>query len=405
MTEVTNFINTLTDKTPQNIRTQIYKRGIVSSYHPTDGRMVFSAPKSQRFNDSDSLGRECNGLVFDTRNMKPLVIPQQLHRTNINVSIVNGYISQNMYDILYTCDGTVINLYWLESENMWCISTARSYDLTNVKWGALSYKDVLSNILGTNNDKFYELLNKSYSYTFGIKYDETHPFRGCGNIPINTIWFIQSTNLDNKDVSYEFSNTIGIQNQQKIDYPIDDIKTIFSNLSKALDNYVLYKHQPLYGYILRSKQPDVTKQYSNILLESSLMQKIRQLQYHKSFNIMSKKMNYNRNTYILISSYLDINKHMLFIKLFPQFLPAFNKLNDITANLVRSVISYAKNNNNSSFTTEVESMQLYIKTIYNTFSSYHGIVFNNTNVSKMITSFLRSATWVDMYYTLYTMDN
>ena len=73
--EIQKFINDLADKTPGNIRSQIYKRGILSSYEPKDGRMVFYASKNQRFSEADSLKLECNGLVYDNKNNRPLVIP------------------------------------------------------------------------------------------------------------------------------------------------------------------------------------------------------------------------------------------------------------------------------------------------------------------------------------------
>lgn len=402
--EVQQFINSLKDKSPHNIRSQIYKRGVLASYDSNDGRMVFYTSKNQRFTYADKLKLECNGLVYDTQNMKPLVIPPLTHRSNINTHIVNMHLSNGMYDILYADDGTVINLYWWEPDQSWHISTARSYDLTNRKWVSLTYKEVLQHILKDKTDEFYNLLDKEKSYTFGIKHEDSHPFWEGKEDPINKIWFIQSTNIETNEPCYEFLNDLGIPTQEHLEEKVGNVRDLFANLNKALDEFIVSKKRPLYGYILRSKDPQVTGAHGNILLESTLMQKIRQLYYHSSLNITSQEMSYDRNTFILVYSYLDANRHILFNKLFPQYKPSFKKLDEITSTLVRRIIAYSKNKKNEGYTTFSNKVQLYIKVIYDAFNSQFTVKPNDRNMVKLITTYLLTEKWVNMYYNLFTME-
>jgi hypothetical protein len=439
MMQIQKFINNLTDKNPANIRSQIYKRGILSSYDPDDGRMVFYSSKNQRFSEADNLKLECNGLVFDTQNNKPLVIPPILYRSNIDNNEVNHYLKNNLYDILKVEDGTVINLYWwdgrkdFESHSLqfdqlsigWRISTARSYDITDKAWGSITYKKVIKSILGVNEDKFYNSLDKSYCYTFGIKTGDSHPFWEGTNKPINKIWFIQSvckdfvpktvlslqtTDLENQIenlkikeeeniVNFDFPNDLGIPNQTVSEINTQNIKDLFYDLNNGLDNFI-HKGIINYGYIFRSKNPSKTGGHSNILLESSLLQKIRQLYYHSNLNEIAQEMKYDRNVYILIHAYLDINKHGLFTKLFPQYLQSFTSLDEITINLVKNIIAYS---NIKKLSIPTNKMSMYTKIIYESFTSQHSIKVNEKNFVKLITSYLLTHQWINIYYTLFTI--
>jgi hypothetical protein len=397
------FISELKNQDPATVRSSIYKRGILASYDPVDGRMVFYTSKNQRFGESDSLKLECNGLVFDTQNMRPLVIPPLAYRSNIDMNIVNVHLSNNLYDVIYVNDGTVINLYWWR--NSWHISTTRSYDITNKKWGTLTYKEVLSNILGDTEEKFYNALDTTKSYTFGFKHADLHPFKENLVDPINTIWFIQSVSTDTLKVEYTCDklSDFGIYIQTYIQSQLSNVSHLFTDLNQAIDDFI-YNHQPgdkpLYGFILRSKDPSKTGSHSNILLESTLLQKIRHLYYHSSLNTAAQEMRYDRNTYILIYSYLDTNRHILFRKLFPQFIEQFNKLDVITTNIVKNIIEYGKNKKDGT-NGSVNKMQLYVKTIYEAFNNQFSFKQNDR---QLLTTYLLTDKWLDVYYNLYTLN-
>lgn len=402
---VKKFINKLGNKDPAIIRSSIYERGILSTYDPTGTRMVFYTSKNQRFNESDDLNLECNGLVMDIKNMKSLVIPPLTYRSNIVPSVVNGFLENNLYDVSYVNDGTTFNLYWWDDS--WCISTTRSYDLTDKKWGNLSYRQLIKNTLGDREEKFYNSLDVNKSYTFGLRHSDLHPFKEGLNTYDNKIWFIQSVSLDDQNIiSYDCDNFIefGIKKQETIKYPINNVKTLFKQLNDALNNYLYKKSDPLYGFILRSRDIDKTGSHSNILLESTLLKKIRQLYYHSSFNIISQDRGYDRNTFILIHAYLDINRCMYFKQLFPQFNHLIDNLNNITTALVNNIIEYSINKDKINLINESDQMKLYVKILYTSFISLYPINRNNNNIYKLITSYLLTDRHIDIYYNLFILN-
>lgn len=403
--ETFKFIDGLKDRSPNNIRSILYQKGILSSYHPEDGRMVFYSSKNQRFSELSNsenltLWSECNGLVFDTKNNNVLATPSESFRSAIDLTTINNNLSKNLYDLFLVEDGTVVNLYYWEPLKSWRMSTARSYDITDTKWGALTYREIIGELLAINNtteDQFYDSLDKNTSYTFGFKHACMHPFRAGLSSSINKLWFIQS--VSDNIVSYDFANTHQIPSQIKYEFPKDVPQTaqyLLNKLNCGLDNF-LKSGDVLYGYILRTKNKSETGSHGNILLESSLLQKIRQLYYHSNLNNISKTMNYNRDLYTIVFSYLSINTHTMFIKLFPQYNPVYNKLDAITSKLVNQVITYANKGPNP---TRIEPETGVVKFIFESINNQYRITPNDRRNVKLISSFLLSVNYIDIYYTL-----
>jgi hypothetical protein len=404
--ETLKFIESLKDQSPDNIRTTFYKKGILSSYHPEDGRMVFYLSKNQRFNEEPKttnldLWRECNGLVIDTKNLNILTTPPESVRSNVDATTVNTNMSKDLYDIYLVDDGTLISMYYWKPLKSWRISTARSYDNTDSKWGSSTYSEIFRNLLAINNtteQKFYDSLDKQSSYTFGFKHSSMHPFQEGSWSYINKLWFIQSAK--NGVISNEFANDVlKIPNQTKYEFPEgvqQTTKYLFSKLNHSLDEFVNAR-TVLYGFILRTKNNKETGDHSNILLESSLLQKIRQLYYHSRFNEVAKEMKYDRDLYIVTYSYLNINSHSIFINLFPQYIPLYKKLDSITATLVNQVMTYA--NNPLSYNVK-SPMYKTVRFIYESISNQCQIIPKDRRNVKLISSFLLSCNFTDLYYSL-----
>ena len=64
-----------------------------------------------------------------------------------NPNHCNNYGGNNLYDIYKVYDGTLINLYWWETENSWKISTTKGYDVTELKWSEITYENAFHSIL------------------------------------------------------------------------------------------------------------------------------------------------------------------------------------------------------------------------------------------------------------------
>ena len=192
--ETLKFIETLENKTLSSIRSGLYKKGILSNYN-ADGRIVLYLSKTQRFNKNSRcdqlLFNECNGLIIDANNLKILALPPQSFRSNVDTEKITKYLNKDLYDVFLIEDGTTINLYYWSPSNSWRISTARSYDCNNTKWGDITYSEIISELLLINNittDEFYNSLDKNTSYTFGFKHASMHPFREGAFDPINKLW-------------------------------------------------------------------------------------------------------------------------------------------------------------------------------------------------------------------------
>jgi hypothetical protein len=402
--EITKFLDTnfpdVTTRNSGSIREAIYKYGIMA-YEENESdsdRMIFYGPKIQRMVDSRPLQLECNGLILNTKTWKPVVIPPVLFRNNVNTNVVNLYLAKGLYDMMPVNDGTVITFYYWEPLSQWRIATSRGYDMTECKWGSKTYLEIWNEICNiykyNSTDEFFETLDKTRSHTFGFKHVDMHPFREKLKTNICKAWFIQSASLINfDDVVYEHAELI--PNQVLFQAP-DNTRPIYASLASALQQFLDY-NKISFGYILRSRNPNKTGCHTHIVFESSLMQNIRKMYYHNDFHRNAAALKYDRDTYITIYSYLDTNRHFIFSRLFPQYSDAFDRLNDITANIIKNIIEYAKN----PIASKDNKEQKKIMTIYHTLSRDFTINPNDKHIIKILMSYLLDTRWVNVYYDLY----
>ena len=114
---------------------------------------------------------------------------------------------------------------------------------------------------------------------------------------------------------------------------------------KALRNYLRMQEQPIhYGYIFRGSFEELGEN-SNILIESSLMKKIRQLVYnlpHKDELIFN---NENIIDYITLRAYLNYSNSKVFIDLFPQYSRYYEKYKNFINELVNRILQCYRNKN------------------------------------------------------------
>lgn len=426
--ETVKFINSLENKTPESIRSSMYKKYILTNHNKNDDRMVLYSSKNTRFNntldkdENHSIWSECNGLILDMKNMKPLVTPTESFRTNICVDVVNNFLHDDLYKLYIVEDGTIINLYFWPPLNSWRISTNRCYDVTYSIWGSMTYYEVLYDLLlkvyNTTYDDFQNMLDKNTSYTFGFKHESMHPFKEKKSNNINKLWFIQSCN--NGIISDEFENKFNIPSQTKFEFPENTLKStkyLFNKLDSSYNDFI-NNGKILYGYILKSKNPSETGTHSNILLESSLLQKIRKLYYHSSFNKNSSIKNYNREIYTIIHAYLDINNRDIFIKLFPQYSHQYDKLGMITTLLIKNINNMINRPNNmpeiiseyiitnnktkSNFTLNKDILKNIVLFIHNAMTSVYKFNPRDRRNSMFISTYILNNNFIDIYYSLFS---
>lgn len=301
-------------------------------------RIVFNSNR----NTSDfenPVSFECNGLIVEyneiTNKYTPLVIPvESINKNVVKREIIRNY-NNNLYDVYPAYDGTMINLYYYNKS--WRISTTKSYDATNLKFvDNKTYKEIFDNITTRLYPSFaYKKLNKNKCYTLCMKYNKFHQFieNYTNNQVSDIIRFIQSVDLTETTFKPDEGDNIGFPITGKI-----LIKSIDELYSIANNEYARYKHSknnPNFGYILRTKSFRKTRDYSNVIIESNLLQIIRQLLYNHSFmNGLSFRNVYddesieiNKNYYdvpklVILKAFLTKKRHMV-LALLPQYINTF----------------------------------------------------------------------------------
>ena len=357
------------------LRKDLFKKKIKMSYEPlkdnmTKRRVILSSHKSlKKSNSLNELQKECNGLILETdgNKWKILVFPLG---TSISETLstykISQFIQKNLYDIYYIQDGTIINLYYYDND--WVISTSRGYDMNNCYYNDNSYREMIDEILEKyelNWDLFTSKLNVNKSYTFGFRHHNIHWFNEGKDSSTLKLWFIQSASvnifnnknnetenknnetsrraqINKKTLSYKWTlNNIKIDIQQKIDFDVYNTHGLFKHLKPAYQNFI-NTGKVMYGFLLISKNPNITKSNSTLLFESSLMIYIRKLIYDGNYIITAQKKNYNKNSLILLNSYLDTERYTIFIQLFPQFLDTFEKFNETIEILSKNILKLDK---------------------------------------------------------------
>jgi hypothetical protein len=320
-----------------------YIKTVVEQVNETDEgfRMCFIG---NRFKSdfSNPISKECNGAIFYYNRLykkfTPLVIPTPLFNSQklVKKNIESIYKAGN-YDVYPIMDGTIMNLYYYK--NSWRISTNKAYDATDlVMFSNKTYNDVLSECLSyENNKKIMEYLNvqtlnTSKCYSLCVKNSGFHVFQNYNKVSLIQQCCLQTGFKEDVESDYKcFKSNAGMtwkDLNNKINSAVSSFKKHGNNLT-----YV-----PFLGVILRNNNSD---EYSNVLLESNLMTKIRNFLYNFSFSknliyknpfnmsleTKSPSSYYDMTLVNRLNIYLNRRDVNLFLSLFPQFKQEFAEYN------------------------------------------------------------------------------
>ena len=305
--------------------------------------------------------RECNGAIIvvesllDAIKVRLLAKPTNDFNPKFNQQQLGKYITKKCYHIYQLLDGTTINLFYDDQhfenakKGKWIFSTKNSFNINQMNWRGFNYLRVIEHVLSKYNFSFEKLsVNKTYS--LGFKHPAFHPF-GQPDVweekhfqdSENKKWIISAwvINADTEE--------IGLPVQQKINQSevLENFKKLSGSLKDYIDNVNINKKANAWenvslGLILRSVNPEITGEYSDIILESTLWQEIRrmiyQLPYIQNKAIRDKtEQNFKNMQYIVLDSFIDFRKNNIFISLFPQYRTYYYKYNQ-TINLVVDLI-------------------------------------------------------------------
>ncbi len=386
---------------------EFYKKKITVSYDQITAetikrRIIFTCSKKVRNYTFDNIALECNGLILETSRgpvpeWKLVMMPLLSPKTDVNTRKINDWLSENLFEVYAMEDGTTINLYYYNEK--WVISTARGIEMNNIKFNTLTYQSLLEEcILQYVNEvsEFYSALNKNFCYTFGFKHPDMHPFKEDGN-DVYKFWSIQQVDIssiispENK-LSPQREKILSLPIQKKFSFKTKNMHSLYKRLKSAYDDYIDGKHLN-YGYILVSKNPSITLEYSVIMLESTLMKSIRNLWYNGSYVECCKIRNYDRINIILLNSYLDDSRHDVFLELFPQYAEEFNKLEQYEDSMVNTIFKLIKDPNDEKKNAHADILLPLVNEVKNTLT----IDMHDKPIQK-IRDIIHSNIYINIYY-------
>jgi hypothetical protein len=375
----------------------IYKYDIVFNYEKNNEgkiiRLIFRIKNNN--NQHSMLYYYSNGCIIDIVKWKILVSPPIAFNKYGSLTKVEEFFNNGLYDIIKIIDGTVVTIYYFN--NKWNISSSNCYDVSNYYWiGKLSYSEILYDLfqklyphsLELNgiefNDKilYFNKLCKYKSYTIGFRHHNFHPL--C-NDP-EQIWNIQC--VDNNNGNIEYNDGIkGIYNQSIVTdiHSIDKINyinkhSIFEAIKQSDSVYN-------YGFILRSKDISITKEYSNIIFYSELLKKIKKNIYDGSITLLKQFVNHNnRLNYIMLKNFFNRSERNEIIQLYPQFNENYKIYSKLVNDIINCIIIILKNKQNAINNNEPLNFQKCVIKLsyvllnniskYEAFDPYHSDIYN-----------------------------
>ena len=410
-----------------------YDSKLIKVENQDSRRIIFTSVKGMRSQNFDKISYECNGLILEAGTWRPLVIPCPTPKTSANNNILNKLINKNECEIYKITNGTVVYFYYWN--NTWNLSTTRGIDMANVSPISLkkSYKEIINEILTTYNscfNDFCEILDKSSSYAFIIQHSDMH-VGPMINFKNNIIFVHKATvaKVDSAKVSHNADSTnaaehkwcvelernhhglsIAIPYQEKIDLSNKTLKSVYTNLSNSLDRWINREEsevEPLYGYIIVS--PDkysAAGDHSYVLLESSLMRKIRQFIYDSKYN----KYGNDKQLATIVDAFLGSDKK-IFIKLFPQYTEIYEQIEKLQLELCKKItVKYLNGLGKSNLLTDNMNKSL-IETKINTdpidfFIDEINLVItikNETDYAHIL-PYINSTKYTNIYFNLIKTD-
>lgn len=329
-------------KSFDDIITEFGKFHIKMSYDSK--RILFNAYHMLKGQPKNTYTQECNGLILEIGTWRPLVVPPRSLRFNIDTDKANQFLHQSMYTIYEAQDGTLINLYYWQSN--WVISTSRGYQMNDVAWdNGQTFQQIVSSILGTLGltwQQFTSYLSPSCCYTFGFRHKEIHKFQPKNESP-SKIWFVQSVELDENSPGYLWvndSSPIGLIPGQKRIVSPNQIQDLYRAASNALKQY-LDKGEICYGFILRSNNFECTELHSDLFIESKLMHYIKKTWYDNNIIVHCSKNKIPKTLFICIKAFLYRDEE--FLALFPAYKSLFSWLEEAMYQLIRVCSNQWKN--------------------------------------------------------------
>jgi len=352
------------------------RRGAARAPTSRDSRWNASAAAEPR-----PLQYECNGLVIDARTWRVLSMPPGAFDLRPSAKKVDAYLARNLYDIVRVDDGTVVTLYsWVHPTDgaIWALSTSNAYDVSALKWiGERTYASVIFDLFTRLYPDFvaetrasfdeeksrldFENLSRSYCYTFGFRHHDFHPLIADPE----RIWQIQHTDVSGpvprviqggrlphvpqqrwyraEDLIEHISARCGVATA----ITCEGLSALGSDALSSAKTFVAAAARRAteptaldlnYGYILRTREPEETRELSYVLIETPLLARVRRIMYERAPPIVRDHLGEgDRLDYNTMRALLTSTDRPDFEALYPNLVPRLRFFDSFLANITKRV--------------------------------------------------------------------
>lgn len=256
------------------------------------GKTILSAKKNSNTRAADkALNIEANGVIFDNTTRNILCHPGKCVNYKFRISDLRKLMANPSTRICETFDGTMITLYF--ADNAWKISTFKGCDVAQISIiSSLTFADMLRECAGI--DIATATLNPAYCYTIGVSHQSYHMFTRS-----NYAWFSHAVDLQTLNNTGEIKIITDVPQLSHLQTYHDasgiTIDRMLELSRNSLQDYLDKKCPPLFGFLIRT----AGLSHPHYYIESSLMQKIRNINYnYKECNTNTKIHYIGLNIYI-----------------------------------------------------------------------------------------------------------
>lgn len=264
-----------------------------------------------KINKPNEINVDCNGTVLEHTmdGWKVVCHPLPPFRSN-------KLITTNSYELFPVYEATIVNVYFSALKNRWCFGSKRCFDIAEGMWRGVSYAEVFER-LRKDGLLVTDSLDKLKTYVYAFSTPNLHIF-----------------NKEYRCVLLGVGDELGYEFHDRLES--SDGKT--EEINRAALEMFYRTGEKHFGYILRGDN-------GSFILESSLISKINRMVYRPE-NVFDRELRrqyfkYNADIdYVIARCYLYYHDDA--VKLFPEFVEAFNKCDKIRNGLISYSINRKK---------------------------------------------------------------
>lgn len=283
---------------------------------------------------TSELAFRANGVVYDVDTHRVLCVPSQACNYKPKHDLITANFDRmRVYRVQ---DGTILNLYYADGK--WCMGSANGYDVSEYRWiGDNTYRQEFAAICAKYPEFSFDKLDRGNTYVVGFRCASFHPLK----TDASKAWFVAAYNNSTFE---EVVVDVGFPAQAEVTGVGFD--ALLLNCADAYKAYCADRTVHNYGYILRGPF-DSCSESSNVMLESSLLKKVRKLMYNlpKKSVVAHLINNTNRMEYNALKSYLTYNIRGEFVAMFPEYEPMYKKYGVFIAAVIDKMVKCYRNKN------------------------------------------------------------